>query len=309
MIDYGTSAGQRRPGRKRGPGHGPLRRVTIATLVVVAVVGGLIAVHQLTGHRTSPAPRAASQQSFGNTVQPLRLGACIDPTLSIEQSFAPAIRHDLATGLGGLTPPTGSPATGTKTAPRPAVSLLVREVDTTSFSSDPGPYAVQVTVPGVPGLARARPLPSDRNYTADLTSWSRAADAVAAARRTAATAVSSATATLAALPLDQSPASNSAITACVSALLVNVPAGGQHSYLLASDLEENVSPELEGSFNGAPLYVVQTCDSGSVSTCRDLLQHFKALMRQLHAGPITMIRPEEAAADIPQWIQTGEMTP
>lgn len=308
MIDYGTPAGQRRPGRKRAPGRNPLRRVMAVVVVAVAVGIALIVSHAFTG-RTAPATAPAGQGPFASTAEPLQLGACIDPTLSIEQSFAPAIRGDLAAGIGHLTPPTGPPATGTVTVPQAAVSLLVREVDTTSFSSDPGPYAAQVQVPGVPGLSRSRPVPSDANYAADLTTWTQNAQTVTADRKTTATAVSNAVAKLAALPLDQNPASSSAITACVSGLLVNVPAGGRHSYLLASDLEENVTPELEGSFHGAPLFIVQTCDSGSVTTCEGLLRHFEGLMRLLQAGPITVIRPEEAGADIIQWIQTGKVTP
>jgi len=307
VIDYGTPAGPRRPGRKRASGRNPLRRVMTAMVVAVAVAAALIADHVLTG-RTALAAQPADHGSYTSVAEPLRLGACIDPTLSIEQSFAPAIRADLAAGIGGLTPPSGPPLTGTSTASRPAVSLLVREVDTTSFSSDPGPYAAQVAVPGVPGLSQPRPVPSDVNYAADLAAWSQGAQTVMEDRKTAAAAVSGATQALAALPLDQNPASNSAITACVSALLVNVPAGDRHSYLLASDLEENVAPELQGSFGGAPLYIVQTCDSGIASTCEVLLHHFEALMRHLDVGPVTVIRPEEAGPDIAQWIRTGDIT-
>ena len=307
MIDYGTSPGQRRPGRKRARGRNPLRPV-MAALLLIVFAAAVLAVGQVLTGRTAPAPQPAAHGSYSTTAEPLRLGACIDPTLSIERSFAPAIRADLAAGIGRLTPPAGPPSTGTATAPRSALSLLVREVNTTSFSSDPGPYTARVDVPGVPGLSRPRPVPSDANYATDLAAWSQDAQTVKKDRTAAAAAVRSAARMLAALPLDQSPASNSAITACVSALLVNVPADGRHSYLLASDLEENVAPELEGSFHGAPLYVVQTCDSGRVATCDALLQHFEALMHHLDVGPVTVIRPEEAEAAIAQWIRIGEVT-
>ena len=306
MIDYGTPPGQRRPGRKRARGRIPLRPVTAGLVLVVCAGAVLVAGHVLAG-RKAPVPQPAAHGSYSTAAEPLQLGACIDPTLSIERSFAPAIRDDLASGIGQLTPPAGPPDTGKATAPRAAVSLLVREVDTTSFSSHPGPYTTRVNVPGVPGLSQPRPVPADVHYAADLAAWSQDAQTVTSDRKRAAAVVGGAARELAALPLDQSPASNSAITACVSALLVNVPAGGRHSYLLASDLEENVAPELDGSFHGAPLYIVQTCDSGSVSTCHALLQHFEALMRHLDVGPVTVIRPEEAGTDIRQWIQTGEV--
>jgi hypothetical protein len=305
VIDYGTPPGQRRPGRKRTRGRNPMRPVRAALVLVLLAGVALIGSHLLTG-RAAPAPKPATHGSFITTAEPLRLGACIDPTFSIERSFAPAIRADLAAGIAALTATAGPPSTEKATAPQAGLSLLVRQVDTTSFSSNPGPFATQVGVPGVPGLARSRPVPADPDYATNLATWSQDAQTVTKDR--AAAAVGSAAQRLAALPLDQSPASNSAITACVSALLVNVPADGRHSYLLASDLEENVGPELEGSFHGAPLYIVQTCDSGRAATCDALLRHFETLMRRLDVGPVTVIRPEEAGAAIRQWIRTGEVT-
>ncbi|HUA28492.1 MAG TPA: hypothetical protein VMC03_06375 [Streptosporangiaceae bacterium] len=315
MFDYSTpSAGQRRPGRRRPPGRRPPRFGAGALVAVVAVVAAvaaaavLIAGHAFTSG-TAGAPQASATRSFESHAQPLHLGACIDPTLSIVQSFAPAIRQDLAAAVGGLAPRTGPPSTGGATAPLPAVSLLVRQVDTTSFSSSPGPYTANVAVPGVPGLTAARPGPSDPNYASDLNTWSQAATRITDDRKAAASAAASAGQAVAAMPLDQNPVSDSAISACVSALLVNVPPGGRHSYLLASDLEENEPAQLEGSFGGAPLVIVQTCDSGDVSTCQGLLQHFEALLHRLDVGPVTVIRPEDAGADIAQWIRTGEVTP
>ena len=308
MIDYSTPPAGRRPARRYPPGRRPPRWGLAGIVAALAVAAALLVGHELTS-RTAPTPHRAAAGPVESQAQPLQLGACVDPTLSIEQSFAPAIRHDLAAALGGLAPETGPPPTGSATAPRPATSLLVREVDTTSFSSDPGPYAASVAVPGVPGLSSARPVPSDPNYASDLATWSQAAEGVTAGEKAAAAGAASAARTVAALPLDQNPNSNSAITACVSALLVNSAPGGRHSYLLASDLEENVAPQLQGSFGGAPLIMIQTCDSGDVTACQALLRHFETLMHRLDVGPITVIRPEEAGPDITQWIRTGEVTP
>jgi hypothetical protein len=277
-------------------------------VAAVAAVAALVAGHTFTS-RTTGRPQTSASRSVESHVQALHLGACIDPTLSIVQSFAPAIRQDLAAAVGGLAPRTGPPSTGRATAPLPAVSLLVRQVDTNSFSSSPGPYTASVAVPGVPGLTRARPGPSDPNYAADLNAWSEAAERIIDDRKAAASAAAGAGQAVAAMPLDQNPDSDSAISACVSALLVDVPSGGRHSYLLASDLEENEPTQLAGSFGGAPLTIVQTCDSGNVSTCQGLLQHFETLMHRLDVGPITVIRPEDASTDIGQWIRTGEVTP
>jgi hypothetical protein len=311
MFDYGTpSAGRRRPRRRYPPGRRPPHRAAtaaVATVAAVAVVAALVAGHKLTSHTTGR-PQASASRAVESHAQPLRLGACIDPTLSIVQSFALAIRQDLATALGDLAPRTGPPATGSRTLPLPAMSLLVRQVDTTSFSSNPGPYTASVAVPGVPGLTSGQPNPSNADYASALNTWSDAARQVVDGRRAATAAAASADRAVAAMPLDQNPTSDSAITACVSALLVNAAPGGRHSYLLGSDLEENEAPQLDGSFGGAPLIIVQTCDSGDINTCHGLLQHFETLMHRLDVGPITVIRPEEAATDIAQWIRTGEVT-
>jgi hypothetical protein len=314
VFDYSTppagrrSPGRRSPGRRYPPGRRPPRLGAAAGLVAVGLVAALVAGHELTSHPAAPSKPAAATSVESHT-QPLRLGACIDPTLSIVQSFAPAIRHDLAAALGKLAPDTGPPVTDARTAPLPAVSLLVRQVDTTSFSSNPGLYTASVSIPDVPGLTTARPNnPSAADYAAALDKWSTAADHVISGRKAAATAAASAQQAVASMPLDQNPADDSAISACVSALLVNVPSGGRHSFLLASDLEENENPQLAGSFGGAPLIIVQTCDSGNASTCQGLLRHFERLMHRLDVGPVTVIRPEDAAVGIAQWIRTGEVT-
>jgi hypothetical protein len=276
----------------------------MATVAAVA----LVARHTSTSHTTGR-PQTSASRPIESQAQPLQLGACIDPTLSIVQSFAPAIRQDLAAALGGLAPQTGSPSTATATPPLPAVSLLIRQVDTNSFSSDPGPYTASVAVPGVPGLTGARPGPEDPNYATDLNTWSQDAERIIDDRKAAAAAAASASHAVAAMPLDENPLNNSAIIACVSALLVDIPQGGRHSYLLASDLENNEPSQLAGSFDGSPLIIVQTCDSGDATTCQGLLQSFEGFMHRLDVGPITVIRPEDAAAAIAQWIRTGEATP
>jgi len=304
VISYDSPpARQRRPPRRRSP-----RWPLVVACVVVAV--GLLAGYKFLSR---PAPRPAPPAARGpllSHAQALKLGACIDPTLSIESSFAPSIRHDLATGIGQLAPPAGPPRTDRRTRAQPAVSLLIREVDTNSFSSQPGQYAAQVTVSGVHGLTRRRPPPSaSAGYTRALAIWSKDSQVVAADRKQAAGDAASAVRTVAALPLDRRKGSFSAITACVSALLVDVPAGGRRGYLVASDLEENEAPQLAGSFGGAPLLIVQTCESGDAGRCQQLLSHFKALMHRLHAGRITVVRPEDAGPAIAQGVRTGEVSP
>jgi len=240
------------------------------------------------------------------------LGACIDPTLSLIPSFATTIRTDLARAIASLAPPATPVDTSAQqgqpvSAPQAGINLTVREVDTTSYSSTMAAFTRNVSVPPVPGLMVSRPQPGSNDYADQLRIWTQDYQTVTADRKLAATDASSASSTIASLPLDRN--GWSAISACVSALLVTVPPGGNHSYLLASDLQENITQQLHGSFHGAPLYVVQACDNGNGNSCAELLKSFTKEMRQLDVGQVIPIRPEDAAAAISNWIRTGEATP
>ena len=318
MINYDSFGG---PPRR---GHGRTGRIALAAAAVVGVLAVLVMGHVITIGKpggppvtaTSPAagpPSAAAVTSaVTSPVQNLTLGACIDPTTSIVSLFAPAIRNDLAQAIAGLAPPAGKVPTNTLsgqgpvTTPQPGVNLTVRQVDTTSLSSVPDPYTRTVVVPPVPGLAQQRPDPGAQDYLTQLRTWTAGYQTVASARQAAHEAAATGAASIASMPLDTR--GFSAISACISGLLTTVPPGGTHSYLLASDLQENIPPQLAGSFHGAPLIIIQTCDTGNAVYCQQLLDSFTRTMRRLDVGPITVVRPENAVTAITQWIRTGEVT-
>lgn len=318
MIDYDSFG---RPPRR---GHG---RAVWATIVAVLLSGGLavlvmghvITIGRLGGPQVianptaggPPPTSAAPASAVTSTAQNLTLGACIDPTASIVSSFAPAIRSDLAQAVAGLAPPAGQVPTNTVsgqgpvTTPQPGVNLTVRQVDTNSYSNNLGPYTRNVVVPPVPGLIEQRPEPGPQDYLTQLRTWTSGYQTVASADQAAREAAAAGAASIATMPLDT--LAWSGISACITVLLTTVPPGGTHSYLLASDLEENRPQQLTGSFHGAPLVIIQTCDSGNVAYCQQLLDSFTQTMRRLDVGPITVVRPENAAAAITQWIRTGEV--
>jgi hypothetical protein len=306
--NWNTGPRRYRPSRRRPPRrHGTW--IAVALLVVVLLIAWRTFLSSSSAG-SSPGT-ATSGGAVSSAIRPagfLALGACIDPTLSIVRSFAPAIRGDLARAVGSLAPPAGPLPTSAAPAPRSGVSLTIREVETHSFSSNPGRYARTVLVPGVPGLLHARPGASAQHYDRQLRAWSRGYRIVMSARHAAAQAAARAARVIATLPLNQSPKNNSGITACISALLTTVPPNGLHSYLLTSDLEQNVPSQLGGSFDNAPLLIIQTCDSGNESFCHGLLERFLAAMHLLHVGQVTVIRPENAGQAIGQWIRTGEVT-
>lgn len=320
MINYGSL---NRPPRRGG---GRVAKAVLAAVLAVAGLGLLVTSHLVTfGAGGTPAAaahaptRAAQARLAGTRPAPatrparlLRLGACIDPTRSIIPAFARTIRADLASAVAGLAPPAAPLPTSTAsgrgpvTAPQPGVNLTVRQVTTDSYATILSMYTRTVTVPGVPGLASSQPPASAPDYPARLRLWTAGYDKVAAARAAARHAALAGAADITSMPLDRRGLSG--ISACVSGLLATAPPGGFHSYLLASDLQENVAPQLKGSFGGSPLVVIQTCDSGNAAVCSRLLRRFTRQMSRLHVGTITAVRPELAAAAINQWIRTGEVT-
>jgi hypothetical protein len=315
MIDYGSFA----PPPRRRRGGGVMLAVGAVVVLVLGGLGILVMGHVLARGGTADAASRSGMPGRARTAAApairqageLSLGACIDPTRSIVPSFALAIRADLARAVAGLAPPPGTLPTntlnGTAVAqPQAGVNLTVRQVFTNSFTNAQGPYTQTAAVPPISGLA-SRPAPGSPDYLTRLQDWTADYGVVTAARRAAASAAAAGAFAIAGMPLDRNGWSG--ISACISGLLTTVPPGGTHSYLLASDLQENVAPQLAGSFHGAPLVIIQTCDTGNVTHCRQLLTHFIGLMQRLDVGRITVVRPELAAADIDQWIRTGEVTP
>jgi hypothetical protein len=284
-------------------------------VLCVAVVAALLAGRSsASGSRPSSSAGSGLGQP-GAEISPggnWTLGACIDPTLSLIPSFAAGIRADLTQAVASLAPPDTPVHTSAQpgqpvSPPQAGIDLTIRQVDTTSFSTTMTAYTREVNVPAVPGLMTSRPEPGANDYADRLRTWTQDYQTVTMARGAARAAAARASGAIASLPLDRN--GSSAISACVSALLVTVPPDGNHSYLLASDLQENIAPQLHGSFHGAPLYVVQGCDQGNGNQCAALLESFKKEMKKLDAGPVIPIRPENAARAISDWIRTGQATP
>jgi hypothetical protein len=303
MINYGSFG---RPPRRRRTAWYAAAAVLVAAALAAVIAGRLVP-----AGAASPAPGRVTPP-VTSPARTLTLGACLDPTASIVSSFAPAVRRDLAQAVRSLAPPPGTLPTNTisggpVTPSQPGVTLTVRQVTTNSYTSNPGPYAATVTVPPVAALARSRPQPGAQNYLSQLRAWTAGYESVASARTAARRAAAAGGATIASMPLDRT--GRSGISACVSALLTTVPSSGTHSYLLASDLQENTPPQLAGSFRRAPLVLIQTCDAGNAAHCQRLLDRFARAMQRLGVGRITVVRPEDAAAAVTQWIRTGEATP
>jgi hypothetical protein len=309
VFDYGNFSG---PARRRSPRR-PSPAVAIIVLVLLVAGGYLLVRHPAAVASPARITRVRQPTPLTSPGGHVTAGICIDPTTSTVTSFPYAIRADVARAVRSVAEtavlPTTARGGGAISAPAPGLDIAIRQVDTTSFSSAATRYAAAVSVPSVPGLNRSRPTPLSPNYASNLSSWSSAYQQVSAARKAAAAAAVRAARTIAAMPLDRTNLSLSGISACMSGLLLTAPGAGRHVYVLASDLEENVPSQLAGSFHGAPLLIVQACDSGDAAYCQGLLAHFSSEMRHLHVGPITMVRPEVAQQAIRDWMLTGGNSP
>ena len=313
MMDfsgYDSQSGR----RNRGGGRGRLLLAVVVGAVAVVLLLTKPWASSSQGTPQSPAPTAtaaaAAQPGIARADQQLSEGACVDPTTSTATSFAAGVRSDLAAAVASLAPAAQQPMSQSA----PAVSLWIRQVDTTSLSSLPTPYTKTVNIPGVRGLAASEPSPGASDYVNAESAYSTDYNAANETRTAARTAAAKGAQAIASLPLDDNPQSRSAISACVSGLLVTVPQVGVRSYLIASDLEENKAPQLTGSFARAPLVVIQACDSGNASFCQGNLNNFLAEMKRLQVGSVTLVRPEDAAQAISEWVhgqpvQGQEVTP
>lgn len=306
---------------KWGPPPRRRNRGAMSTAIIVAALCLLLAVLIVVRPwqaRTTAAPQPTASAVSAQPGHPvtsadeLSEGACIDPTTSTVSSFSSDIRSYLASAVASLAPagalPTHTTGTGPLSQPQPGVSLWIRQVDTKSDSTVRTRFAETVNVPGVLGLAQHQPAPGATDYATQMGAWSQRYDQVNASRVAARKAAANASQAIANLPLDSNPQVYSAISACVSGLLGTVPAIGRQSFLIASDLQENEAPQLAGSFRGAPLVIIQACDSGNVSACGVLLSNFEREMRRLDVGPITVIRPEDASQAIYQWVHGEDVT-
>lgn len=299
MMDF---SGFGPPSRRRNRGGG-------SRLLLIVVAGAVLAL-LVTRPWASGSP-SASQNPVPSTVgqaaspgiapagQQLSEGACIDPTTSTTTSFAVGVRGDLAAAVSSLALSSQAPMDQSA----PPVSLWIRQVDTASLSTIPTQYTTTVNIPGVGGLIATEPSPGASGYVGQQSTYSTEYSQVTESRAAAQAAAAKGARQLANLPLDNSPQSRSAISACVSALLVTVPQVGRRSFLIASDLQENEAPQLEGSFAGAPLVIIQACDSGNATYCNGNLKTFVAEMKRLQVGPITLVRPEDAAQAVSDWVQ------
>ena len=279
------------PGRRR---HGALLAIACGLTVLLTACGTVAGGSSSAASDTSATTAGPGAQS-GTTPSRIR-SVCLDTTGSTPREFSEKVRALLVSELRSWVPAgepdsSGSPAT-------PGLDLRVRTV--TAGAESGSDLSRHVVIDPVPELS---PIPTDvgsDNYTAKLEQWNKDRDHVATKWTAAKMEADNAAQEIAQLPLGNPKASG--IAACASTLALVTAAGPDRMFLIASDLEENAGSQLAGSFDQAPMTLLQPCPSGSLSRCRHLADTFSAQMRSLQAGPIDTVRSEQADQRIHSWL-------
>jgi hypothetical protein len=268
----------------------------------------LVALATCAAHCVDPASTPPPSQVFP-TPDPgatLVRGVCLDPTGSSPASFSDRVQARLAERVQAWAPVEETPAPMRSSA-HPGLSLVVRVVATDSPSSNDG-YGMIIDIPAVPEL----PPPPDvqaANFV-DLQQQYVAQQArVKAKRAEAAREALAAAQQLRTFRLDHEH-QRSGVTACASVLAVmaadvarSSSNAGDRSFLIASDLDDNVSKQLNGSFEGATVLLLQPCPGGDMARCAQLASTFAEGMKKLHAGTVNLIRSELADRTIDAWLE------
>jgi len=247
-------------------------------------------------------------------------GICVDPTSSSPSKFSLDVMAELAKQVGNWLPP-DKPQDFIEAGPHPGLTLVLRVVATASPTSNDG-YSLVVKIPAIPGLP-GPPDPQANNFTDLRRQYVAQQQLVRDTRNTAHHAAGAGAETLRKFPLVHE---NSGVTACASVLALMVgdavstmtgwasspsPGTGASpsserpgvSFLVASDLDDNEPLQAFGSFNHAPLTLLQTCPSGDLNACQALAGKFEGTMSKLDAGPMTVYRSEFTATTIDTWLE------
>lgn len=276
------------------------------TIGLIAVCGAVLSLAACGTSSSKDGSSALAATHAVNTAppEPLVLGSCIDATDSVGKGFGANVRDRIADFVGDRIP--AKPADSSNGVAAVAGLKLELRLVTTRPLSEGAPY-VRIDVPAVPGLA---PMPDISDGSAldastpgtkspyetwrdQKVTWDTDYDKALAKQKAAVQKVRS-------LSLN---GGMSGITGCMSSLAQDLRRDGTPRYLLASDLQENVSAQLSGSLDNQPVFVIQPCPSGVGQTCDGNFKRMSDQLKQLHAGRI--VRETQASADqaVAEWMK------
>jgi hypothetical protein len=222
--------------------------------------------------------------------------ACFDATGSTSKfvpQFGPMMRGYLAGAVRGWAH--AAPADSAGTAPvdpegtpgQPGLNLQMRWVSTNPYG-DMNSLLVQVRA--VPRLVK-EPAAASPAFVAQDPAWQKGATLVASTAKAAAGDSAKAAQRIASF---RWPHGKSGISACISALVQDLPVG-HDALLVASDGEENEPPQVAGNLHHAKVLWVMPCPSGNAAHCAALQASWRGFLGKLGAESVRFIRPESAS--------------
>lgn len=278
-----------------------MKKTTLFLLVIVGIgifvgrneIGALVA--------APPTPQASVPAGSVQLLPPVNTRlVLLDPTTSTDVTFREAMKALLVASVQTYVPAKPE-LTKDGVPPLTGLHLVVTLVGTSPLRYGAPIYSVDI--PSVPEL----PVRADMTAVGALDpggpydQWKKAEAAWAAQYDAAITAAQQATTLLGGMDLELDE--QSAISAGLASLSLIAPAqGGDISYLVMSDLDEN-RPEEAAAFNGASFLVVQPDPSGDRTRWEELFGSFSAWATANGAGPVDRVRPEAADAAVTSFIQ------
>jgi hypothetical protein len=223
--------------------------------------------------------------------------ACFDATGSTSKvvpQFGPVMRGYLAGAVREWAHTAPADPTGTMPVDpdgvvgQPGLSLRLRWVNTNPFEDM---NVLPVEVRAVPSLV-AEPRAGSSAYAQQDPTWQSGATQVA---NTAKAAVADAAKGARQVSSYRWPHGTSGISACISALIQDLPAG-HDALIVASDGEENERSQVAGNLHHARVLWVMPCPSGDAAHCLALQATWKEFLTKRGAASVSFLRPESVNA-------------
>lgn len=283
----------------------PLLRRALGVLLVMALAqcssGGQ------PGASANPPPPSAS---YGGT---LIRAVCLDGTGSSPAAFSETVRSLLVQRIK-IWVPEATVQDKVQSAAHPGLVLIVRVVATASPTTNDG-YGLIINISRVPALWPP-PDVQATDFQQRRLEYLAQRQLVEQARKKAMSEAADGARRLAGFTLKHAGES-SGVTACASTLAITVtdllqtvPKPYHRSFMVASDLDDNVAIQIAGSFDQATMTLLITCPSGDIGRCDRLKDTFVGHMKDLDVGPVTSLRAELADRAVADWLDTtnvGEM--
>ena len=272
-------------------------RGVAALILVVALAGCAMLPWDRPAATFSPEPGPDPAPAVTQPPQPTTgvVGIVIDPTASTGRTFRESVRTAIVDQLAAVVPAKPTDA-AQGVAPVNGISVQLKLVVTNGYAY--GSPTLSVEIPPVRGLASRPPVNTTTMDDGTYAAWKQAKTAWEQEYGTALAAQAAAVRELGSFSLTVPGAQRSGISSTLGALAASIPPTNRAAFIVASDLEENVTSAVTGTLDGHPVTLIVPCNA-SATACAARQDNFAAWATdELQAGPVTAYRPENTAQAI-----------